>query len=203
MLKQTLLEVISRLYRVKLHHDSWGVKCWRGEIYILIDARIHDTVNTRPCNTASVLNKERGWLWPRRTRCKHTGLGACLFLRTLRGLFLRGDKTGETHIARWVRHSNSETQQSKPNRPAVFTERLFSLTGEKTSHFTLLTCGHVLGFSPRFSSLLSRRPGVALFFSLPVKSERRRKQESSEAWPESRGSMTSYGSIFQVQASSE
>lgn len=53
MLKQTLLEVISRLYRVKLHHDSWGVKCW-GEIYILIDATIHDTVNTR-CVTLEVL----------------------------------------------------------------------------------------------------------------------------------------------------
>lgn len=32
MLKQTLLEVISRLYRVKLHHDSLGVKCW-GNLY--------------------------------------------------------------------------------------------------------------------------------------------------------------------------
>lgn len=58
MLKQTLLEVISRLYRVKLHHDSWGVKCWRGEIYILIDARIHDTVNRRQCNIVGVINKE-------------------------------------------------------------------------------------------------------------------------------------------------
>lgn len=29
-----------------------------GGIHILIDARIHDTVNRRPCNIGGVINKE-------------------------------------------------------------------------------------------------------------------------------------------------
>lgn len=128
----------------------------------------------------------------------------CLFLRTRRGFFTH---RYNTHPALPASHSASlthhrETKQSNPNKKVTdnFLKTLLSIIIQvKKRHFS-----HRLWLT---RSALARsclyQTSPVLFCSPPVKSERRCKQESSEAWPESRGSMTSYGSIFQVQASSE
>lgn len=157
------------------------------------------------CNTGGVINKGGGHIWLRQGRCKHTVRGCVCSYAHAEGFFYARIKHGVTHpalprLTLCLSHT-PQTKQSKPNKmiPIFFKHRSSIILQVNTSLFTS-TVTHMLSFSSVL--FVSNKPSVALF-SPPVKSERRRKQESSEAWPESRESMTSYGSIFQVQASSE
>lgn len=166
MLKQTLLEVISRLYRVKLHHDSWGVKCWRGEIYILIDARIHDTVNTRPCNNWRCYKQRGGIGLAKADEVQtHHELGrvcSSALVEIFFFFFNAGIKRGR-HSSRYIQ--NSETQQSKPDEKVTNSFHRPSILSQvtKTVTFHIADVWPRPRFSARFS-FLSRKLGAALFF---------------------------------------